>query len=367
MYVRCFINGMSTRSSFYLPFAALMLASTGILHAQTVSTTPVGYQTMTINGSSDGSTPAFTAISLGFQNNSIYNGSATENATSAVITDSSASLVSGTYGALDAAGNSAYYLEILTGTNEGLILDIVSNTSNTITTGTDLTGLVSSGDTFAIKAHTTLSDIFGSANTVGLASGGNASSSDLIYLMSTDGNATYTTYYYQTDNLGGLIGGTGWRVVGNSSTDMASVVVAPDDGIIVSRKVSGDLPLVVSGNVKEAKHKRDLPAGFSLVAYPFPVSVTLADSNIYTASNGYVSGGNGSSSDLVYVISSDGTFTTYYRQTDNLGGLIGGSGWRLVGDNSTARDSEVIPSGSSIIILHRGSGLSWSDDLPFTL
>ena len=344
---------------------ALLLAALLTANAQNVSTTPVGYQSITINGSPDGSTASFTALSVGFQKASEYSGSATATPSSAVLTDSSASFTASAYSTLDAAGNSAYYVEITSGTSAGLILDIVANTSNTITTGSDLTGLVTSGDTFAIKAHTTLADIFGTSNATGLKSGGNASSSDLIYVMSTDGNGTYSTYYYQTDSLG-FLGGTGWRVVGDNSTDMSNVVVAPDDGLIVSRTASGDLPLVVSGNVKEVKHKRDLPAGYSLVAYPFPVDVTLADSNIYTASNGYVSGGSGSTSDLVYVLSSDGSFATYYRQTDALG-FLGGDGWRSFGDTNTSRDSQVIPAGSSLIIFHRGSGLSWSDELPYTL
>lgn len=348
-----------------------MLVSLGLLQAQTASTTPVGYQTLTIKGSPDGSTPAFTALSVGFQTTSLYDGALTETTSSFVFTDSNASLVADTYNALDPAGSSAYYLIFTSGANEGLILDIAGNTSTTITcnSGYQSGGSFSaaSGDTYSIRAYSKLADIFGATNTAGLKSGGNASSSDLIYVMSTDGNASYTTYYYQTDNLGGILGGTGWRVLGDNSSDMSSIAIAPDDGLIVSRKASGDLDLVTSGVVKDSKHKRDLPAGYSLIAYPFPVSVTLADSNIYTADNGYVSGGNGSSSDLVYVISSDGSFTTYYRQTDSLGGILGGDGWRVFGDSSTSRDNEPIPAGSSIIILHRGSGLTWSDDLPYTL
>ncbi|NCG08220.1 MAG: TIGR02597 family protein [Verrucomicrobia bacterium] len=343
----------------------LLLAATTGVHAQNVSTAPVGYQSLTINGSPDGSTASYTALSVGFQNASEYSGSVTTTPNSAVLTDSSASLVASAYSGQDATGISAYYLEITSGTSAGLILDIVANTSNTITTGSDLTGLVTSGDTFAIKAHTTLAGIFGTSNATGLQSGGSASSSDLVYIMSTDGNGTYSTYYYQTDTFN-ILGGTGWRSFSDSNTDMSNVAIAPDDGIIVKRTATGDLTLVVSGNVKEVTHKRDLPAGFSLVAYPFPVDVTLADSNIYTGSNGYVSAGSGSSSDLVYILSSDGSFATYYRQTDTFN-ILGGDGWRSFDDSSTSRDSQVIPAGSSIIILHRGSGLSWSDALPYTL
>jgi hypothetical protein len=92
----------------------------------------------------------------------------------------------------------------------------------------------------------------------------------------------------------------------------------------------------------------------------------LDESNIYTASNGYVSGGDSASSDLVYIINADGTFSVFYRQTDALG-FLGGDGWRAAGDNFTDKGSEVIPAGSSLIILHTGAGLQWDDDVPFTL
>jgi hypothetical protein len=124
--------------------------------------------------------------------------------------------------------------------------------------------------------------------------------------------------------------------------------------------------VVVSGSVNVVKHSRDLPKGFSLVAYPFPVDVTLADSNIYTSSNGYVSAGSFLNSDIVYIIGSDGIFKSYYYQTDS-SGFFGGTGWRLVGDTDTDVSDTVISATSSVIVLHRGDGLAWRDAIPFTL
>jgi hypothetical protein len=185
--------------------------------------------------------------------------------------------------------------------------------------------------------------------------------------MSGDGSGSYNSYYYQTDPFGGFLGGDGWRIAGDSSTDMSGVTIASDDGVIVKRISAGDLSRVVSGTVNTNDHRRDLPAGFSLISYPFPVDTTLDDSGIYSASNGYVSGGDINTSDAVYVISPAGGFTTYYRQTDPFGGFLGGDGWRVAGDSSTEAGSTVIEAGSSIIINHRGSGLAWTDALPYTL
>ena len=348
----------------YLIFACVALAFSNSINAQSVSTVPVGYTTVTINGSPDGSVPAFTAVSAGLQNEALYRGSITSDANSAVLTDSNANNTANAYAATDAAGNPSYFVQIMSGANEGLILDIVANNANTYTTGSDLTGLVSSGDRYAIKAYPTLSNIFGANNEAGLTSGGDFLNSDLIYLMSTDGAASFATYYYQTDTTG-FFGGNGWRVVGDSYTDMSNVVVAPDDGLMVRRISTGDLSVVVSGSVNVVKHSRDLPAGFSLVAYPFPVDVTLGDSGIYTSSNGYVSESDSSNSDVVYIIGSDGIFKTYYYQTD-ASGFFGGNGWRAVGDTTTDVADTVIGAGSSVIVLHRGNGLAWRDAVPFS-
>ncbi len=341
----------------------LLLPSLGILQAQTVSTEPVGYITLTINGSPDGTTPAFTALSAGLQNAAVVTGSITSNATSAVLTDSTANNETNAYAATDAAGNSSYFIQITSGANEGLIFDILSNDAKTYTTGTDLNGIVSAGDTYAVKAHLTLADVFGAANETGLKSAGSPSDSDTIYLMSSTGNGLFATYYYLTDEFG-FFNGDGWRSVTDFNTDYSNLVVGPDDGLIVRRIASGDLTTVVSGNVSTVDLKRDLPNGFSLVAYPFPVDVTLADSGIYSATNGYVSAGSSADSDIVYVIKPNGTFSSYYYLTDEFG-FFSGDGWRTVADPNTPVDDTLIPTGSSIIIKHIGSGLAWADAIPF--
>ena len=136
-------------------------------------------------------------------------------------------------------------------------------------------------DTIYVKEYSTISDLLGANNEAGLTSGSSSSSSDVVYIMSADGLGSYNSYYYQTD-LFGFLGGTGWRAVGDTSTDMSNIVIGPDDGVLVNRISAEDLSVVVSGTVNTLDHTRTLPAGFSsLVSYPFPVDTTLNDSGIY--------------------------------------------------------------------------------------
>jgi hypothetical protein len=330
--------------------------------AQGVTTDPVGYVTLTINGSPDGVQTAYTPLSLSLENAVLASGTLSEDPTSAVATNSNASYTPSAFAGTDASGKATHYLQF---TTSGLIAYIIANDATTITTAGDLTGLATSGDGYVVKKHSTLADIFGAANEAGLREGGDSGSSDLVQIMSSDGSGTFATYYPQDDPFDGFFGGDGWRVVGDNATDQSDVVVGPDDGIIVARGIVGDIDIVISGSVNVIDHQRGLPNGFSMVAYPYPVDVTLDDSNIYTASNGYVSGGDSGSSDLVFVLNSNGAYTTYYRQDDPFDGFFGGDGWRVVGDNATDQGAVTIPSDSSVIIQHTGAGLLWADATPF--
>lgn len=330
-----------------------------------VATSPVGYITLTINGSTDGTTPAFTALSAGLQNAATVTGSATSDATSAVLTDTNASNAINAYSTLDALGNGAYFLQITSGVNEGLILDILSNDATSFTTGSDLNGIITTGDTYAVKAHLTLADIMGASNEAGLKTSGSSSDSDIIFLMSSIGDGLFSAYYYQTDSFG-FFGGTGWRSITDANTPVGNLVIGPDDGIIVSRKGIGDLTTVVSGSVSTVDLNRELPTGFSMISYPFPIDVTLAESGLYSATNGYVSTGSSIDSDNVFVIQPNGQFNSFYRQTDAFG-FFGGDGWRTITDPNTPQDDFKILAGSSVIVLHRGTGLAWSDPFPINL
>jgi hypothetical protein len=331
-----------------------------------VETDPVGYVTNTINGSPDGSATAFTALSMSLENPVSASGALTESPTSAVATNSGAAYTPSEFAGTDASGNATHYLQFV---SDGLIVDIIANDATSITTGTDLTGLAASGDSYVVKEHITIADIFGANNEAGLTAGSNFASSDLLYVMSTDGSGAFDTYFVQDDPTPiGILGGDGWRKVGASnSVDQSNVVIGPDDGLIIATSTIGDIDIVVSGSVNVIDHQRDLPSGFSMVSYPYPVDVTLDDSGIYTASNGYVSGSNFSSSDLVYVLGSDGSYTTYFRQDDPTPiGILGGDGWRQVGASSSEdKGSTVIPAGSAIIIKHTNAGLAWNDQKPF--
>ena len=81
---------------------------------------------------------------------------------------------------------------------------------------------------------------------LGLTSAADVNSSDVVYVMSSDGAGSYTSYYYQTDPFGGFLGGDGWRILGNSILLICVwVTIAPDDGVIVKRISAGEILVVL--------------------------------------------------------------------------------------------------------------------------
>ena len=336
----------------------VLLFSCSLAFAQSF-TQPVGISKVTIDGSGTNET-AFTALSVTYENAPLYSGTIST-ATGSVISLTTSDLATNAYAGDDPNGDATHYVLLTSGDNEGLSLEIEANTINTITVSTDnLASLSLSGVTMEILAHSTLADIFGAENSAGLTSGSTSNVSDRIYIMQADGTGIFTAYYYRTASRGG----SGWRQVGDNSTDYQGLTLPLDTGMLISRIGDDDLTLYVYGSVKKTEsHMRVIDTGFSLLGNPFPVDIQLSESGLYAPDNGYVSASSSVASDILYVIAADGTFDSYYYRTASRGS----SGWRQVGDNSTDVGSQILPATSSFYIKHIGTGLTWNPTRPYSL
>ena len=336
----------------------VLLFSCSLVFAQTF-TQPVGISKVTIDGSGTNDA-AFTALSVTYENAPLYSGTISS-ASGAVISLTTSDLATNAYAGTDPNGDATHYVLLTSGDNEGLSLEIEANAINTITVTTDnLESQSLNGVTMEILAHSTLADIFGAENSAGLTSGSSINGSDRIYIMKADGSGGWDSYFYQTNPLAG----TGWRQVGDLSTDYQSLTLPLDTGLLIRRISSDDLTLYVYGSVKKTEsHMRVIDTGYSLLGNPFPVDITLSESGIYTPDNGYVSNPTYTTSDRLFVIDKNGSFESYYYQTNPLAG----TGWRRTGDVITDASTTILPATSSFYILHRGTGLTWNPSRPYTL
>lgn len=324
------------------------------------TTQPVGISKVTIHGTGGERAASFTPLAVTYEQPELLSATITSASGSALTLDI-ASMTANEYAGTDPNGDPTHYVMLTSGDQEGLALEITGNSADTLTlSSSNLESLSLAGATVDILAHTTLAEIFGAENTYGLTSGSSVTSSDRIYVMQADGSGTWNSYFYQTNPRAG----TGWRRVGDNNTDYAGLSIPLDTGLLIRRISTDDTHIYLKGSVKVTnKHKRVMSEGFSLLGNPFPKAMTLGACGIYSSDNGYVSGSSHLNSDRVFVIAEDGTFDSFYYQTNPRAG----TGWRRTGDSSTDVSSEPIPATSSFYIQHRGDGLTWNPTRPYSL
>jgi len=335
--------------------ASLPLMVAPLVQAVSVSTSPVGFINLKINGTDNG---GMTAISVPMLPQVLYSG-VISGAAGSTITDDSATWSDNDYAVADANGNASYYAEITNHTDAskvGTILEITasSGSAKSLTVGSDATGF--DGASYSIRKFRTISDVFGADNSAGLTSGSGTSSSDIIYKVGASG---WERYYYQTAPA--FAGGNGWRKAGDNQTDMQDVAIFPDEGLIVRRRDASDVSITLPGSIKTNNSRTTLLQGFNLVSLSYPVDVTLESTGLESNLD---SGAGASSSDIIYMINASGQFERYYYQTAPA--FAGGNGWRKAGDTSTDQKDTTVSAGNAVIILRRdAAGVDWSTNVPF--
>ena len=360
---------MKTKQFKLLGCAALSIMCAMVSHAQSVSSTPVGYVTYTVNAESD--------LKLGVPMEQASSFSGTVSSVSSGTIDAGA-----TVGDLT---TDAHYVKVTSGTLEGNWYQVNAASGNTVTVAEDLASAgLAAGDTFQVTPFWTLDKLFPNA-------GGVPSSPDpfapsaLVYTFDPSATGINIStasahFYYPDGDPGGFGIPAGWF---NASTYAASgsTIFNPDTFLQVRNQTSSSTDLVISGTVPSSGVSLPIVSTSSadqdnLVYNPYPTSVTLATSNL--AESGAVLGSNDpfSPTDLVLVFDSSATgynpassSAYFYYPEGDPGGFGIPAGWF---DVSTYADANnvVIEKGAPIII-RKGSGsdqeVSWTSNLPYSL
>ncbi len=336
-------------SIFHLVILAALLlpAATSVSLAQTSTTDPVGFVTMSIAGNGSSSQPAYTFTTIGMTNAVVYQATTTSVGGSTTLVDSSSTWADNAYNG--ASGAVTHYVEIVTGPGAGTIYDITATSASghSLTLSQPLAASITSGASYKIRPHWTLASVFGATNQNGL-TGGNSTSADQVQLFHSGG---YVIYYYQTSGLGG----TGWRQAGAPFVDASATIIYPDDGIVVARKQAAATSIVIQGAVKTGQSSIPVATGYSLLGNVYAAAMTLSSSNLYTGdANTGLAGGNSTSADQVMFWNGSG-FNIYYYQTAGLGG----TGWRQAGAPFVDASSTPIPVGSALFVKRSGAPFNW--------
>ena len=308
----------------------VLLASSGF--AQTVATDPVGYVTATVYGNG-GSGQRLTLVSPSFHSGSVASGVVSASTSSSVT-------ISGTLesGAYDGGG---YYIEVTDSNGVGYWTDIVSNSTDTLVVNDDLSSFIANGDQFHVREHLTIAGLFGAANEAGLQAGGSVGAADNVQIISYSGGVSQNlTFWYS--NVSGF---EGW--FDPSFNPSGDAIVAPHEGVIVVRKVAGDVDLVFSGTVRTTDINYPVEEGLNVMAVPSAATKTLDTSGLASA---IAAGGSVGAADNIQIIGSDGNNYTYWYSN-----VAGFEGWFDPSFNPSG-NVELTPGISFILTRKAGNG-----------
>jgi hypothetical protein len=292
-----------------------ILATMGVVSAQTATTKPVGYHTETAKGNS------FTLMGVNVGN---------------------AIAAAGEFDADDATDNDADFTALLDDGVSYTVQNITSGESASVN-GRDATTLdtdlaVSSGDSYEVRADVTVGSLFGAANEAGLGAG-NATTADVIWIPTGDG---FAQVFYD-DGKGFPPRPAGWRAIGAGGADQAGTAVPFTAGIFVQRRAADDLDIVFVGHVRTEATSFGVGTGFNFLNRVLPVGVALDDTGL----ENFIAKGNSGSGDLVWSPDGNGGYAQYYY-TDGGGFPPQSAGWKAVGAGDADKGAETLGSGYAI-------------------
>lgn len=319
---------------------AISLAAAAGASAQTAVTDPVGYITVTVNGSASGL--SFIAPTLV---NKIEFAGATSTTTGTTISFSGTPLTAGAYGP-------GFYVEVSTGGVPGAWSSIASNTANSITTTTDISNGLAAGATVRIRKHVTVGDFFGATNTAGLKSGDQISTADEVRILNATTKAITKVFFYND----GDPANNNWY--DESFTEAKDLVIPPQQGIFIVRKLATPVSFVRVGSVKTGPTALPVQAGLNIMAVTRAVgaSFTLGNSALKTPTGGVQPGDQLASADVVRIAQPDGSLKNYFNYDD---GDPASAGWYDEGFE-VATNVQLKEGTSFILVRKPNTGFVWT-------
>lgn len=280
---------MKTKFTYTLLAAA---AACSVANAQTTAyTTPVGYVSKTLPAN------AFSFVGLTVHNPVVSSG---------VIDAESASSVTDTgvnFSTILTSG-ATYVLEL----DNGVIQEVTSwNAQGVLNLPENITESVApSTTTYKLRKASTISDVFGVANSAGLtATDGDMATADVIYLLGAGGSVT-PIYFYDDGSE------ANWYTADGAPA--ADLPIVYSDGFYIRRVNGSSLNLVTTGEIKTKPTSGVISPGWNFLSSVAPVGLTLGTSGLQTALTS--TAGDYLTVDNVYLPNSDGSFTIAYFYDD---------------------------------------------------
>jgi len=253
-----------------------------------------------------------------------------------------------------------YYIELLSGANTGLLVEVLSKGSNTITVSSSDAAQLVGNESFQIKKFTTIADVLGADNSAGLLGGDSVTTSDVVWAVT---GGSWRQYFFYNDGFGGEIDPPQWQSPGSIS-NKGDARIDPDQGVLVVRKPGSSTTVTITGQVKATPSFVPFINGSQIITNPYPVDKTLGTLGLKTGNSatGLVEGDSISNSDVVYKLE-NGVWKQYFIYNDGFNGEIDPVDWQTPG-SPTSQANVVVAAGEALLIARRGSQFSWNINGP---
>jgi len=302
-----------------------LAASSFFLHAQsTVSTPIVGFEKRNfVSGT--------TGHGVGFVLSSKFQGIASS-VSSSSLSVSSASFTANQFAL--SGGLPTHYIQITSGSQSGLVVDIIGNTTTSLSVTSGDLASVSGTPSFVIRPHILASTLFKGNTSL-------ADDSDTLTLFNSDGSTTTLAWSSASP--------TGW--IDPNSLVSVDAVIYPGQGFLLNTSGSGSF--TADGAVNSVSTIVPLYAGkVNLVSLSNPSSAKNIQ-NINLGANLVPE------NDTIGTFSSDG-----YLSQDSTYTWYGSAAGGFVNPNSLVPASGVNVGGTSVIIVNSTFDTSWKQPSP---
>lgn len=249
-----------------------------------------------------------------------------------------------------------YYIELTSGANSGLLIEILSKGSSTLSVSSADAAQLTGNESYQIRKFTTLADVLGSSNSAGLLGGDSVTTADVVWAVT---NGSWRQYFFYDDGFGGEIDPLQWQSPGSMS-NKGDARIDPDQGVLVVRKPGSNTTVTIVGQVKATPSYVPFINGSQIVTNPYPVDKTLGTLGLKTGNSatGLVEGDSISNSDVVYKLD-NGVWKQYFIYNDGFNGEIDPVDWQTPG-SPISQANVVVAAGEALLIARRGSQFSWN-------
>jgi len=168
-------------------------------------------------------------------------------------------------------------------------------------------------------------------------SGAEGAGADGIQKINADGSWGDLYYYYTMDGSGWLE--DGWYLSDGVTPVSDSDIIDVGEAFMVTS--SSGMSFTFAGQVADTNPEVNVPAGFSMVGNPTPVTVKISQIS--------VTGADGAGADGIQKINADGSWGDlyYYYTLDGSGWLE--DGWYLSDGATPVSDDDVLAAGESVM------------------